>query len=104
MEEYKSTYPSDEKLTASTHMDIENRSDSMVTIENWTCGFGFRVDSVNLAPHSSGRVNAEYVWYDFLAKDQHNKELATITGVYFNRKVIFTQSTDGSFHLSSEKR
>lgn len=104
MEEYKSTYPSDEMLNSSTHITIENRSDSMVTIENWTCGFGFRVDSVNLAPHSSGSVKAEYVWYDFLAKNQSNKELATITGVYYNRKVIFTQSTDGSYHLSSEKR
>lgn len=102
MEDYKSTYPSDEKLTASTSITVENRTDIPVTFENWTCGFVFRVDSVNCAPHSTGSVQAEYVWYDFQAKDSSNTVLAKIRGVYFNRKVILTQSGDGSYHLSTD--
>lgn len=102
MEDYKSTYPSDEKLKASTSITVENRTDTPVTIENWTCGFGFLVDSVNCPPHSTKSVKAEYVWYDFQAKDQKDNVLAKIRGVYFNRKVILTQSGDGSYHLSTD--
>lgn len=103
MEEYKTTYPSDEKLNASTSIKVENRSDIPVTIENWTCGFVFLIDSVNLNPHSKSSVKAEYVWYDFQAKDTNNQVLATISGVYYNRNVIFSKGTDGKYYLSTER-
>lgn len=102
MEDYKPTYPSDEMLNSSTSITVENKTDTPVTIENWTCGFVFRVDSVNCAPHSTNNVKAEYVWYDFQAKDQNNNVVAKIRGVYYNRKVYFTQNADGSYHLSTD--
>ena len=102
MEDYKSTYPSDEMLKSSTKMTVENKSDITVTIENWTCGFGFLVDSVNCPSGTTKSVKAEYVWYDFQAKDSNNKVLAKIRGVYYSHKVTFTKSTDGTYHLSSD--
>ena len=104
MEDIKSTYPSEEKLTSSTSIPVENRTDIAVTIENWTCGFGFLVDSVNLPARTNDKVKAEYVWYDFRAKDSANTVLAEAKGVYYNRKVILTQSTEGTYHLSTEKK
>lgn len=83
-------------------MQVENKSDIPVTIENWTCGFGFRIDSVNCPVGATKSVQAEYVWYDFLAKDQNNTVLAKIRGVYYSHKVVFTKSIDGSYHLSSD--
>ncbi|WP_455593542.1 hypothetical protein [Bacteroides sp.] len=102
MEDYKSTYPSDEMLKSSTTMTVENRTDIQVTFENWTCGFGFLIDSVNCLPHKTSEVKAEYVWYDFQAKDSDNKVLAKIRGVYYSHKVTFTKSIDGTYHLSSD--
>lgn len=103
MKEHETTYPSNEKLTASTSIKVENTTDTAVTIENWTCGFGFLIDTVNLRPHSEGRVWAEYVWYDFRAKDMHNQVIASLKGVYYNRKVVLSQSADGTYHLSAER-
>ncbi|MDD2953676.1 MAG: hypothetical protein PHC95_11010 [Parabacteroides sp.] len=102
MEEYKSTYPSDEKLKASTTMTVKNHTDIPVSFENWTCGFVFLIDSVNCQPNSDGAVKAEYVWYDFKAKDMNNNVLATIKGVYYNHNVILSRNNDGTYSLSKE--
>lgn len=104
MEDYKSTYPSDEKLTASTSIKVKNNTNICVSIENWTCGFCFLVDTVNCQPHSEGKVKAEYVWYDFRAKDMGNNIIATIKGVYYKKNVILSQNADGTYSLSAEKR
>ena len=103
MEDYKTIYPSDEKLTASTSMTVENTTDIEVSVENWTCGFCFLIDTVNLKPHAVGSVKAEYVWYDFRAKDMNNDVIASIKGVYYNRKVILSKGADGKYILSVDR-
>lgn len=103
MEDYQSTYPSDEKLNASTSMKVKNYTDIPVSFENWTCGFGFLIDSVNCRPQCEASVKAEYVWYDFLAKDMNNNVLARTKGVYFNHNVILLKNPDGTFSLLTEK-
>lgn len=103
MEKYKSTYPSDEKLQSSTSIKVTNNSNITVSVEEWTCGFVFLVDTVNLKPGANGSVNAEYVWYDFRAKNMENVVVATISGVYFNKHVIFSgPDTQGLYHLSTK--
>lgn len=102
MEENLNINP-DEKLTASTSIKIKNNTSATVSVENWTVGFVFLIDTVNIQGHAEGRVKAEYVWYDFRAKDMNNNIIATIKGVYFNRTVILSQNADGSYSLSTEK-
>jgi len=103
MEEYKSTYPSDEKLKSSTSIKVTNNSNIPASIEEWTCGFVFLVDTVNLKPTESGSVKAEYVWYDFRAKDMSNKVIASISGVYFNKHVYLSgPDSQGLYHLSTK--
>lgn len=95
-------YPSNEKLQASTSITVKNNTDITVSFENWTCGFGFLIDTVNCLPQSTGKVKAEYVWYDFKAIDMNNKVLDTVKGVYYSQDVILTKNNDGSFTLSKK--
>jgi len=103
MEEYKSTYPSDEKLKSSTSIPVTNNSNIFASVEEWTCGFVFLVDTVNLNPGDTKKTNAEYVWYDFQAKNASNEVIAKISGVYFNKHVYLSgPDTQGLYHLSTK--
>lgn len=91
----------DEKLTASTSMTVRNDSDIPCSVENWTCGFVFLIDTVNLEVGTEGSVKAEYVWYDFRAKNMKNEVIAELKGAYYNKTIILS-GRNGNYTLSSK--
>lgn len=103
MEEDNKVINPDEKLTASTSMTAYNYSDISIKVESWTCGFGFLIDTVSLDPDKSGSVKAEYVWYDFRAKDIHDNVIAEYKGIYYNKDVIVI-GKNGAYRFAVSKK
>lgn len=91
MDEQRPINP-EEKLEASTTVKVINKTSETVTIENWTCGFVFLIDSITLEAGKEGHLKAEYVWYDYRAKNTSNQVLTEKKGVYYNKVLTLVHS------------